>query len=164
MKFFISLASLFLILNSAAYAQNQNSNAILDKFLRQKIETFKLKALTQLPKNSNTAQLELGQRLFMETELSGNRNISCMTCHHPRTGTSDLLPLSRTADGNGILRRNSPSLFNLGHQPFMFWDGRVHFDSRSKVFTTPEASLPVEVTNVMTSALSAQALFQMFSE
>lgn len=38
-------------------------------------------------------QVELAQLLFWDAELSGNRNISCGGCHHPRFGTSDGLSL-----------------------------------------------------------------------
>ena len=30
--------------------------------------------------------VELGRMLFFDKVLSGNRNISCATCHHPRMG------------------------------------------------------------------------------
>lgn len=158
MKFVIKPLLLFLLVSTfAARAES------LDQALREKINFFGIKALAPLPINPNRTQVELGRRLFMDVELSGNKNISCMTCHHPMAGTSDLLPLSRTEDGNGILKRNSQSLFNLGHHSFMFWDGRVHYDSINKIFTTPEPNLPKEITTAMTSALSAQALFPMVS-
>ena len=38
-------------------------------------------------------EVELGRLLFWDAELSGNRNISCASCHHPRFGTSDGLSL-----------------------------------------------------------------------
>ncbi|MDO9183878.1 MAG: cytochrome c peroxidase, partial [Bacteriovorax sp.] len=129
----------------------------------QKIKFFKIIPLQPVSKNPNRAQYELGKRLFMETELSGNRNISCLTCHNPLLGTSDNSPLSRTEDGQGILRRNSQSLFNLANHSFMFWDGRVHYDSYNKIFTTPGPNLPVSIASVMTSALSAQALFPLIN-
>jgi cytochrome c peroxidase len=135
----------------------------LDEYLGQKIKLFNLIPKTRITQNQNNAQIELGKRLFMETDISGNRNVSCMTCHSSYAGTSDLLPLSRTEDSNGILRRNALSLFNLGNSSFMFWDGRVHYDSTQKKFTTPEPNLPAHITGVMTSALSAQALFPMVS-
>jgi cytochrome c peroxidase len=58
-------------------------------------------------------------------------------------------------------------LFNSGDpkNEFMFWDGRVHYSTVKKVFTTPERAFngenpaAVEITSVMQSALSAQSLF-----
>ena len=69
----------------------------------------------------------LGQLLFYDPILSGNRNISCATCHHPLAGTGDALslPLGEGAIGLGTSRgigsgveervpRNAPALWNLG--------------------------------------------------
>ena len=39
------------------------------------------------------AVVELGRSLFFDKLLSGNRNISCATCHHPDTHTGDDLSL-----------------------------------------------------------------------
>jgi cytochrome c peroxidase len=135
----------------------------IDQYLRSKIKFFDLTPIADVAPNSNRSQVELGRRLFMDTNLSGNRNISCLTCHDPRHGTSDGLPLSQTHNGKGILRRNSLALFNVGGKfhTFMFWDGRVHYDLDSKKIQTPEPNLASEVTNVLSSALSAQALFPM---
>ncbi|MBC7713451.1 MAG: hypothetical protein H7177_08930, partial [Rhizobacter sp.] len=71
----------------------------------------------------------------------------------------------------GVLKRNSSSLFNIGDKfnTFMFWDGRVHYTPSKKTFETPEAALngvnpkASNITSVMTSALSAQALFPLVS-
>lgn len=121
--------------------------------------------MDNLPQQENRAQIELGKRLFMEPNLSGNKNISCLSCHQPMKGSSDGLPLSHTQDNSGILRRNSIGLFNAGRpgHTFMFWDGRVQLDEKTHTFSTPEKNLPPEITNVLTSALSAQALFPMVS-
>jgi cytochrome c peroxidase len=76
----------------------------------------------------------LGEALAYDRILSGNRDVSCMTCHHPRFATADerVLPAGVGADGLGIQRspdamipRNAPPLFNLHAMPNMFWDGRV---------------------------------------
>ena len=40
----------------------------------------------------NADAVALGRLLFFDKILSGNRNISCATCHHPRFGTSDGVP------------------------------------------------------------------------
>ncbi|MEO1308229.1 MAG: cytochrome-c peroxidase, partial [Pseudomonadota bacterium] len=76
------------------------------------------------------AQIEAGWLLFYDPVLSGNRNISCATCHHPRFATSDGLSLGLGEGGIGLgpdrrfdpqnmpeqrIPRNSPALFNLGH-------------------------------------------------
>ena len=42
---------------------------------------------------ASAAKVELGRLLFFDKVLSGNRNISCATCHHPDHATSDGLAL-----------------------------------------------------------------------
>lgn len=161
--------SLFIIVPFAAIAEDK---AMIDHAIRQQIKFFNLRSLPSLPKNPNRAQVELGRQLFSDTRLSGNRRVSCQTCHTVEGSTSDSLPMSRTEDGKGILRRNTPNLFNAGakSRSFMFWDGRVHFNSKDKTFKTPEPSLnglnpkAAHISSVMTSALSAQALFPMVAE
>ncbi|MEO1573453.1 MAG: cytochrome-c peroxidase, partial [Pseudomonadota bacterium] len=92
------------------------------------------------------AQAALGQLLFFDKILSGNRNISCATCHHPLAGSGDglALPVGEGGRGVGITRntgsgdaaihervpRNAPPLFNLGAREFtvFFHDGRLAVD------------------------------------
>ena len=78
---------------------------------------------------ASEAKIELGKMLFFDKILSGNRNISCATCHHALTDTGDGLSLSlgEGAAGLGMTRhpgdevtgvrervpRNAPHLFNL---------------------------------------------------
>lgn len=86
----------------------------------------------------------LGRDLFYDPVLSGNRNVSCATCHHPQNGTSDGVSMSfgegtmghvrarnaRTDDTADRLARNAPALYNLGAAEFVrfFHDGRVERD------------------------------------
>lgn len=143
----------------------------LDRLLRNRIEFYNIRPLVKIPANPNRSLVELGKLLFSEKNLSGNRRMSCQTCHDPATATTDGRPMSQTENGLGILARNSPALFNVGlsTRHSMFWDGRVHFDSKKRIFTTPEPALNgesperPEITSVMTSALAAQALFPLVS-
>ena len=122
---------------------------------------------------------ELGRLLAFDKELSGNRNISCLTCHHPYRGTSDglSLPIGEGGAGLGVTRdtgegldavhervpRNAPALFNLGAREFtvLFHDGRVAVDeSQPSGFVSPAGdALPLGLDNV----LAAQALFPVTS-
>ena len=82
--------------------------------------------------------------LFYDRILSGNKDISCATCHHPENGTGDSIPTSigRGGHGRGINRfgiggleekiaRNAPALFNLGLEgvDVLRWDGALRRDS-----------------------------------
>ena len=55
------------------------------------------------------AEAALGQLLFYDPILSGNRNISCGTCHHPTFGTGDGVSLSLGEGGVGLCRSESSS-------------------------------------------------------
>ncbi|UCG74048.1 MAG: cytochrome-c peroxidase [Chromatiales bacterium] len=124
----------------------------------------------------NTDQVELGRLLFFDKILSGNRNISCATCHHPTLGTSDglALPLGEGATGLGPDRRvpadapvagrvprNSPALYFLGatEQARLFHDGRVAKDPNenwaSGFWSPAREQLPAGLDNV----LAVQAMF-----
>lgn len=124
------------------------------------------------------AQVKAGQLLFYDAVLSGNRNISCGTCHHPRFATSDGQSLGVGEGGIGLgperhadpknlperrIPRNSPALFNLGHKDIrvMFHDGRIEADSsRPNGFRTP---LEDEMVEGFAGILSAQTMFPVLS-
>ena len=125
------------------------------------------------------AEAELGRLLFWDPILSGNRNISCGTCHHPRFGTSDGVSLALGEGGVGLgpdripdplnmpeerLPRNAPALFNLGAEEFtvLFHDGRVEADpSRPSGLRTP---LEDEMVSGFANVLSAQTMFPVLSQ
>ena len=124
------------------------------------------------------ASVQLGQLLFYDPILSGNKNISCATCHHPRLGTSDGLSLGIGEGGVGLgadrkfdpenppeqrVPRNSPGLWNLGATEFtsFFHDGRLETDP-----TQPygiRSPLGQHMRPGFQSALAAQAMFPVLS-
>ena len=124
------------------------------------------------------AQVRLGQMLFYDPILSGNRNISCATCHHPKFATADGVALSLGEGGIGLgperrasadntpeqrIPRNAPALFNLGAREFtvMFHDGRIEVDpSKPGGLRTP---LGAEMTEGFANLLSAQTMFPVLS-
>jgi cytochrome c peroxidase len=161
----------FLILFASAEIAfaDAEKNVVLDPLIRTRLKMLGMHGLEKLPANANRFQFELGKKLFGERLLSGNKRISCQSCHNPEKGTSDGFPMSQTENGKGILRRNAPHLFNagMGQKKNMFWDGRVQYDFAKKIFTTPEPDLNgvkpklSDISNAMKSALAAQALFPM---
>ena len=156
--------------------------AQLDLDLREALDTNGVEGIPN-PQPESDALVLLGQALFFDKELSGNRNISCATCHHPVAGTGDALPVSLGEGGVGLaenrqqedgemIPRNAPHVFNGGvtgvHS--MFWDSRVNFDAATGVLTTPEPGLngpnPAlpEIAAQLRSALAAQAMFPVTSD
>ncbi|WP_299370927.1 cytochrome c peroxidase [uncultured Tateyamaria sp.] len=126
------------------------------------------------------AQAKLGQLLFYDPILSGNRNIACSTCHHPDLGTGDGLSLGIGEGGQGIgplrtagvgddrirkrIPRNAPGLWNLGARDLhtMFHDGRLSVaDTFENGFNSPaEEWLPEGLDNL----LAAQAIFPLVAQ
>jgi cytochrome c peroxidase len=117
------------------------------------------------------ALVELGQALAFDKELSGNRDISCMTCHLPRFGTGDLRSLSIGTGATGLgpnrvhptgvfIPRNAPPLFNVAAMGSLFWDGRVSADSMRHFHTPAGNQLSPEMKRVFEfGAISALPLF-----
>lgn len=68
------------------------------------------------------AAAHLGQFLFFDPRLSRDGTISCATCHVPEKGLTDGKPL---AEALGVGPRHTPTLWNVAHQRWFFWDGRA---------------------------------------
>jgi cytochrome c peroxidase len=96
-------------------------------------------------------KIELGRLLFWDPVLSGDRDVACATCHHPRFGYAEDRDLSIGATGVGLganrhfaagsnvplVKRNSQGLLNVAFNGLttdgppdpaaapMFWDVRA---------------------------------------
>lgn len=125
-------------------------------------------------------KVKIGQLLFYDKILSGNRNISCGTCHHHDHGGSDGLSLGIGEGGSGLstkrtagtgddrirkrIPRNATSLWNLGHKSItvVFVDGRLEIsDLYGNSFNSPaEEWLPSGLDTV----IAAQAVFPMVAQ
>ncbi|SNZ00014.1 cytochrome-c peroxidase [Flagellimonas pacifica] len=105
------------------------------------------------PKNNpaSVAKEELGKLLFYDPILSGNKDISCATCHHPEMGYAEFLDISIGTNAKGLgskrkfnspnnipfVKRNAQTILNTAfnglqsHRKYspedapMFWDDRV---------------------------------------
>jgi cytochrome c peroxidase len=126
------------------------------------------------------AMISLGEALFFDKILSGNRNIACSSCHDPRLGTSDRIALSIGEGGEGLgperhvrpdqpvsdrVPRNSQALWFVGASEFkqLFHDGRVSHDQannwESGFWSPAREQLPPGLDNV----LAVQAMFPVTS-
>jgi len=70
-------------------------------------------------------RVKLGELLFFDPILSKNNKRACASCHQPEKAFSDGLKTSIAYDNNGNLKRNSPSLINVGYNSKYFWDLRA---------------------------------------
>lgn len=124
------------------------------------------------------AEARLGQLLFYDPILSGNRNISCGTCHHHDLFSADGLSLGIGEGGVGLgpkrvvgpdgikkrVPRHAPALWNIGAKEFtvFFHDGRVSAseDYGNGINSPAEEWLP----EGLDSLLAAQALFPLTAQ
>ena len=126
------------------------------------------------------AKARIGQLLFYDKILSGNRNIACGTCHHHDHAGTDGLSLGVGEGGEGVgprrtagagpdripkrIPRNAPALWNLGHRSVevLFHDGRLSVsDLFGNGFNSPaEEWLPQGLDTVV----AAQALFPLVAQ
>ena len=72
----------------------------------------------------NQNKVELGEKLFYESQLSRNNSISCASCHSLKTGGTDRSVHSQGING-AIGFVNTPTVFNAGFNFRQFWDGRA---------------------------------------
>ncbi|SFR34024.1 cytochrome-c peroxidase [Litoreibacter janthinus] len=123
-------------------------------------------------------EAKLGQLLFYDPLLAGNRETACATCHHPAHGTGDGLSLSLGDGGMGLgpkrvvdpknmpeqrVPRNAQPLFNLGFKGYvsLFHDGRVEADpERVGGLRTP---LDEEMLAGFAGLVAAQTMFPVIS-
>lgn len=131
---------------------------------------------TGIPAGISADLLLLGQALFFDRELSGNRDIACATCHHPLLATGDglSLPIGTGAEVTGALGparekgadrsfipRNAPEIFNRGSTLWIsqFWDSRVAEDGKGGFISPAGSKLPAGLPSV----LAVQAMFPVTS-
>jgi cytochrome c peroxidase len=144
-----------------------------DEQLQAVIEARQIEPLAPIPAQ-NAALVELGRNLYFDNILSGNKDVSCATCHLPEVGTGDGLPLSigtggvnglgperEPGNGRSLVPRNAPDVFNRGAVEWrtMFWDGRVAISPRG-YYKTPEND---DLPGGLYSLLAAQAMFPVTS-
>ncbi|MBI1967308.1 MAG: cytochrome-c peroxidase, partial [Gemmatimonadetes bacterium] len=130
----------------------------VDAELRESLARWGVIPIGPMPAQ-DPALVELGQALMFDKILSGNRDVSCATCHHPALHTGDGLSLPIGVGGTGLgptrrqgvgqhgqgvlpfVGRSAPNVFNRGQPEWttMFWDARVS-GTRAAGFTTPAGS------------------------
>lgn len=164
-------------LNQAAAEGKKKGRDALDEELRSALEAQDVYVPDSgLPDEPNVDLILLGQALFFDHELSGNRDIACATCHHPLLATGDALslPIGTGAVVKGTLGffrdkgpdrefipRNAPEIFNRGSTLWssQFWDSRVAEDGEGGFDSPAGNALPDGLPNV----LAVQAMFPVTS-
>ncbi len=75
-----------------------------------------------LPGSREQRLAAFGKKLFFDTTLSSNGQVSCATCHQPDKSFTDGLPVAK---GVGTTARNAPTIINSRFAHWFFWDGRA---------------------------------------
>jgi cytochrome c peroxidase len=146
--------------------------------LRDLVTAAGMQALP-LADSQDPAQVALGRMLFFDPILSGARDISCSTCHHPEHGGSDGRGLSvgteavRTDGGprlpgpdHTFASRNAIALWDVGAAAVRvgFWDARIErqADGKLVLYDTgydSSGQLRIEVPEAASTIAAAVALF-----
>lgn len=71
-------------------------------------------------------RIELGKKLFYDPILSKNNSRSCGSCHQAEKAFTDGLTKPAILTGNGLVKRNVPTLMNVSLQAKLFYDLRVN--------------------------------------
>lgn len=114
------MIKILLLLSFVLFSQTLFANEDMKKWLRP--------ALIPAPDNNKLTpqRVQLGKLLFFDKRLSQDNSISCATCHHPKRGWTDLIPVQKAVGFGGQTGpRNSPTILNTAYQNRQFWDGRV---------------------------------------
>jgi cytochrome c peroxidase len=130
----------------------------LPQLVRQLAAARGVVPLARPPKVKHSLS-KLGQALFFDPILSGNRDIACSTCHLPSMGTGDGRALSvgqgavgfsqgRVHPNSAFIPRNAPPLFNLAAMRHLFWDGRVARTGTGKLVTPAGAQITPQMERV----------------
>ncbi len=145
-------------------------DSFTEEELRTAIEEAGVVPIGELPARDD-ALYAVGQALFFDPDLSGNRDIACSTCHSPSLATSDFISLAIGTGGTGIgpnrvltegrrlVPRNTADLFNRGYPEFaqLNWDGAIRAREDGR-YTVPEDWDAIEGPDGYNSVLAAQSL------
>lgn len=166
------LTTALLCVSVLIWAEAESQASHLQQELRSILETHNITPL-DVGMQPSPAMVTLGRALMFDKILSGNRDISCATCHHPiaHTGDGQSVSIGTGGEGSGSMRslgpgrslipRNAPEIFNRGAPTWqsMFWDSRVSGNDTTG-FKTPAGDM---LSSGLHSVLAAQAMFPVTS-
>ncbi|MBM1106178.1 cytochrome-c peroxidase [Aurantibacter crassamenti] len=153
-RFIIGVSIAFLIIGCKNANEKASDEAALKK---RKIALLnRVSALPLLVKSPDKNEFSdekaaLGKLLFYDPILSGDKDVACVTCHHPNTGYAEFLDLSIGPNASGLgsrrrfkspndipfVKRNAQTILNSAfngidvnnrydpEKASMFWDERV---------------------------------------
>ncbi|GAB4191425.1 MAG: cytochrome c peroxidase [Thermoflexibacter sp.] len=130
MKCFLNISILLIFAFSFCSCQPSSEAELLHDYIPYFADSLPVPLRNPL----TTAGVNLGKALFFDTHLSGNKQVSCASCHLPSQAFADTVALSTHGISGKPLVRNTPTLLNLAWtQQGLFWDGGAK-DIESLVF------------------------------
>jgi cytochrome c peroxidase len=98
----ITLSAICLLLISFGLHSCADDEPSLDEQISA-LDLQTLPSVTYPTDNPPSAQkVELGRLLFWDPIISGEKNITCATCHHPSLGYGDAIDVSIGPGGTGL--------------------------------------------------------------
>ncbi len=113
--------------STATHAQTPLSTTPWSAAEKDALRSLSINSLPPLPAAPSNkfaddpSAARLGQRLFFDTRLSADGQVSCATCHLSDAAFTDGRKLGR---GVGTADRNTMTLLGTAYSPWQFWDGR----------------------------------------
>jgi cytochrome c peroxidase len=157
----VGLVSLSLLACDGRLTESEPQVPAGDALLRQEIARWGVIPMGAMP-NQDAALVALGRNLFFDKILSGNRDISCASCHQPSAALGDGIALAvgtgavgtglarRPGPGRTFVARQSPSLLNAGLGMFyLFWDGRLTRFGHELFGNEPRPVIPTGLSHAL---------------
>ena len=142
---------LTLIFNSCAHVSKEQKKEVSPSSNHKSITALPLSIETPLDNPASLDKEHLGKLLFYDPILSGNKDVACATCHHPKNGYTEFLDLSIGPNAMGLgskrkfnipndipfVKRNAQTIINSAFNGIdernrydpetatMFWDKRT---------------------------------------
>ncbi|MEL6553001.1 MAG: cytochrome-c peroxidase [Cyanobacteria bacterium J06621_11] len=102
-----------------AFEQVSNPALAQDEYPSEPIEPIPLSL------SLNPQKVALGNRLFHDPQLSGDRTLSCASCHSNALGGADGLPTTISRDSGRRKGLNTPTVWNSAFNFRQRWDGGI---------------------------------------
>jgi len=161
----IGCVSLLACIGDDASTVDSEVNSERAQLIESTRNSIAVRGVTAIPDPPAVRQplVDLGQALLFDKILSGNRELSCMSCHPPQFGSDDDRQLSIGVTGVGVAvnrtgdfvageeGRNAPPAFNMHVMRVLFWDGRVE--------QLPDGSFRQPAGDQLTAEMAAVAEF-----
>ena len=105
----------------------------------------------------------LGKKLFYDTRLSKDGEISCASCHQQFGAFNTYDHNLSHGFNNSLTTRNAPGLFNLAWQKEYMWDGGInHLDLQPLAPITAENEMAETIENVINKLKADKEYRQLF--